>query len=157
MPNYCALLTLEVLFCKLLCFAEVLLIKRCCIFQKSLSDHKNIVTYVDSAIYQHRDGIHEYMLLTEYYRRKLEKCLSQKEHENMGLCVLDSVLSLMNERLVAGRSLSISEVLSIFCDVCEAVSRLHHSQTPVIHRDLKVSFNCLLNITMIFIGPFSCF
>lgn len=24
------------------------------------------------------------------------------------------------------------------CDVCEAVSRLHHCQTPIIHRDLKV-------------------
>lgn len=31
------------------------------------------------------------------------------------------------------------EVLTIFCDTCEAVSRLHHCQTPIIHRDLKVS------------------
>ena len=30
------------------------------------------------------------------------------------------------------------EVLRIFCDVCEALARLHHSQTPVIHRDLKL-------------------
>lgn len=30
------------------------------------------------------------------------------------------------------------EVLSIFCDICEAVSRLHHCKTPIIHRDLKV-------------------
>jgi len=33
-----------------------------------------------------------------------------------------------------------SEVLQIFCDVCEAVSRLHHCQTPIIHRDLKVNY-----------------
>ena len=30
------------------------------------------------------------------------------------------------------------EVLEVFCDVCRAVSRLHHCQTPIIHRDLKV-------------------
>lgn len=33
------------------------------------------------------------------------------------------------------------EVLAIFCDTCEAVSRLHHCQTPIIHRDLKVRYN----------------
>lgn len=32
-----------------------------------------------------------------------------------------------------------NEVLQIFCDMCEAVSRLHHCQTPIIHRDLKVT------------------
>lgn len=35
-------------------------------------------------------------------------------------------------------------MLQIFCDVAEAVSRLHHCQTPIIHRDLKVE-NILLN------------
>lgn len=30
------------------------------------------------------------------------------------------------------------EVMQIFCDTVEAVSRLHHCQTPIIHRDLKV-------------------
>lgn len=49
-----------------------------------------------------------------------------------------SVLQLMNERHLSGRCLSANEILKIFCDVCEAVARLHHSQTPVIHRDLKV-------------------
>ena len=28
--------------------------------------------------------------------------------------------------------------MEIFCDICSAVSRLHHCQTPIIHRDLKV-------------------
>uniref|UniRef100_A0A1A9WKZ0 Protein kinase domain-containing protein n=1 Tax=Glossina brevipalpis TaxID=37001 RepID=A0A1A9WKZ0_9MUSC len=36
------------------------------------------------------------------------------------------------------------EVLQIFCDIVEAVSRLHYCQTPIIHRDLKVE-NILLN------------
>lgn len=30
------------------------------------------------------------------------------------------------------------EILQIFCDILEAVSRLHHCQTPIIHRDLKI-------------------
>ena len=47
-----------------------------------------------------------------------------------------SVIQLMNDRI--GMGLSEREILRIFCDVCEAVSRLHHCQTPIIHRDLKV-------------------
>lgn len=42
----------------------------------------------------------------------------------------------MNERLSIG--FSEPEVLRIFCDICEAVARLHHNQPPIIHRDLKV-------------------
>ncbi|VDM53752.1 unnamed protein product [Angiostrongylus costaricensis] len=44
----------------------------------------------------------------------------------------------MNERLLLGQSFRSSEVLSIFCDMCEAVARLHHSVSPIIHRDLKI-------------------
>ena len=47
------------------------------------------------------------------------------------------MLQLMNERLSAG--FTEAEVLSIFCDTCEAVARLHHCQPPIIHRDLKVT------------------
>lgn len=36
------------------------------------------------------------------------------------------------------------EILQIFCDTAEAVSRLHHCQTPIIHRDLKIE-NILQN------------
>lgn len=39
-----------------------------------------------------------------------------------------------------------SEVLKIFCDTCEAVSRLHHNKPSIIHRDLKVE-NILLSET----------
>jgi len=42
----------------------------------------------------------------------------------------------MNDRL--GTGFTEQEVLAIFCDTCEAVARLHHCQTPIIHRDLKV-------------------
>ena len=51
-------------------------------------------------------------------------------------CFTGSVIQLMNDRLSTG--FSEKEVLKIFCDVCEAVSRLHHCQTPILHRDLKV-------------------
>ncbi|XP_036147335.1 uncharacterized protein LOC105831673 isoform X2 [Monomorium pharaonis] len=87
----------------------------------NLSGHKNIIGYVDSSITHTTGGIHELLLLMPY-------CKSQ-------------VLQMMNNRLQTG--FNESEVLQIFCDVCEAVSRLHHCQTPIIHRDLKVE-NILL-------------
>ena len=55
------------------------------------------------------------------------------------LCIADNVISQMNERL--GIGFSEAEVLQIFCDTCEAVSRLHQCLTPIIHRDLKVKLN----------------
>ncbi|XP_076628344.1 numb-associated kinase isoform X2 [Colletes latitarsis] len=82
----------------------------------NLNGHKNIIGYVDSSITHIGGGVHELLLLMPY-------CKSQ-------------VLQMMNNRLQTG--FSESEVLQIFCDVCEAVSRLHHCQTPIIHRDLKV-------------------
>ncbi|XP_020283653.1 uncharacterized protein LOC109854699 isoform X2 [Pseudomyrmex gracilis] len=87
----------------------------------NLSGHKNIIGYVDSSITHTGGGVHELLLLMPY-------CKSQ-------------VLQMMNNRLQTG--FTEAEVLQIFCDVCEAVSRLHHCQTPIIHRDLKVE-NILL-------------
>ncbi|CAG0913135.1 unnamed protein product [Notodromas monacha] len=83
---------------------------------KELGQHKNIVKYVDHSINAVGGGVYEVLLLMEYYR--------------------GHVLQLMNEKLGVG--LSETEVLTIFCDVCEGVSRLHHCQTPIVHRDLKV-------------------
>lgn len=53
----------------------------------------------------------------------------------------------MNEKITSG--FSEKEVLKIFCDVCEAVARLHHCQTPIIHRDLKVG-GLIISLTIIF-------
>ncbi|CAG0890123.1 unnamed protein product [Darwinula stevensoni] len=83
---------------------------------KQLGGHKNIVSYIDHSISSVGGDVYEILLLMEYYR--------------------GHVLNLMNERLHSG--FSEAEVLTIFCDVCEAVSRLHHCQTPIVHRDLKV-------------------
>ena len=43
---------------------------------------------------------------------------------------------MMNDQLESG--FNQEQVITIFCDICKAVSRLHHCQTPIIHRDLKV-------------------
>ncbi|GFT97321.1 AP2-associated protein kinase 1 [Nephila pilipes] len=88
----------------------------------SLKGHKNIIGFLDSSINPAGCGVYEVLMLMHYYR--------------------GHVLQLMNERLQSG--FSEVEVLQIFCDVCEAVSRLHHCQTPIIHRDLKVE-NILLS------------
>lgn len=82
----------------------------------NLGAHKNIVGLVESAINYCGDGVHEVLMLMNH-------C---KGH----------VLQLMNEKLNVG--FTEQEVLRIFCDICEAVARLHHNQPPIIHRDLKV-------------------
>ncbi|XP_022672779.1 serine/threonine-protein kinase ppk29-like isoform X2 [Varroa destructor] len=84
----------------------------------SLSGHKNIIGFVDSSITSVGNGVYEVLLLMHLY----------KGH----------VLQQMNDRVAAGQTFSQQKVLRIFCDVCEAVSRLHHCQTPIVHRDLKV-------------------
>lgn len=82
----------------------------------NLSGHKNIIGYVDSSLNATGRGVYEVLLLMPYCQ--------------------NNVLGLMKARGKA--NFTEQEVLSIFCDTCEAVSRLHHCQTPIIHRDLKV-------------------
>lgn len=82
----------------------------------NLNGHANLIGYVDSSVSLLDGGIHEVLLLMPFHRT--------------------TVLGLMNDRLETG--FSQEEVLKIFCDMCKAVSRLHHCQTPIIHRDLKV-------------------
>ncbi|CAL8096970.1 unnamed protein product [Calicophoron daubneyi] len=80
--------------------------------------HKNILRYVDSKIGRIEQGIYEVLLLTVHYPGSLSK--------------------LLNERKSHQQRLTEVEVLRVFCDLCEAVCRLHHCKTPIIHRDLKV-------------------
>ncbi|CAH0546099.1 unnamed protein product [Brassicogethes aeneus] len=82
----------------------------------SLSGHKNIIGYVDSSLTATGGGVHEVLLLMPYCQ--------------------ENVLGMMRARVKA--NFTEHEVMSIFCDTCEAVSRLHHCKTPIIHRDLKV-------------------
>lgn len=82
----------------------------------NLSGHKNIIGYVESSLSATGGGVYEVLLLMPYCH--------------------NSVLGLMKTR--GKPTFTDQEVLAIFCDTCEAVSRLHHCQTPIIHRDLKV-------------------
>ncbi|XP_063910148.1 AP2-associated protein kinase 1 [Zophobas morio] len=82
----------------------------------SLSGHKNIIGYVDSSLTATGGGVYEVLLLMPYCQ--------------------ENVFGLMKQRGKA--NFTEHEVLTIFCDTCEAVSRLHHCKTPIIHRDLKV-------------------
>uniref|UniRef100_A0AAG5CSX4 Protein kinase domain-containing protein n=1 Tax=Anopheles atroparvus TaxID=41427 RepID=A0AAG5CSX4_ANOAO len=88
----------------------------------NLSGHKNIIGYIDHSIVAKGNGVHEILLLMPYCKTNL--------------------LTLMNARL--GTGFSETEAMQIFCDVAEAVARLHQCQTPIIHRDLKVE-NILQN------------
>uniref|UniRef100_A0A1I7T2C6 non-specific serine/threonine protein kinase n=1 Tax=Caenorhabditis tropicalis TaxID=1561998 RepID=A0A1I7T2C6_9PELO len=87
-------------------------------FLKQCIGHKNIVEFIDSYVNCLGNGIWECMLLTEYHQR--------------------NVLQLMNERIASNQFLTKDEILSIFCDLCEAVSFIHNRSQPIIHRDLKV-------------------
>ncbi|CAN9504893.1 unnamed protein product [Ophioblennius macclurei] len=91
---------------------------------KDLVGHKNIVGYLDSSVTAmgSRD-VWEVLILMDY-------------------CKGGQVVNLMNQRLQTG--FTEAEVLQIFCDTCDAVSRLHQRKTPIVHRDLKVE-NILLH------------
>ncbi|XP_043106424.1 AP2-associated protein kinase 1 isoform X3 [Puntigrus tetrazona] len=91
---------------------------------RDLNGHKNIVGFLDSSITAVGGGdVWEVFILMDF-------------------CRGGQVVNLMNQRLQTG--FSEQEALQIFCDTCEAVSRLHQYKTPIIHRDLKVE-NILLH------------
>ncbi|KAL2092577.1 hypothetical protein ACEWY4_012375 [Coilia grayii] len=76
--------------------------KREITIMKELSGHKNIVSYLDSAITAVGDSVWEVLILMEF-------------------CKAGQVVKQMNERLHVG--FTEAEVLHIFTDVCEAVAR----------------------------------
>ncbi|KAG7263367.1 hypothetical protein CRUP_010426 [Coryphaenoides rupestris] len=92
--------------------------------QKDLVGHKNIVGYVDSSI-------------TAVGGREVWEVLILMDY-----CRGGQVVNLMNQRLQTG--FTEAEVLQIFCDTCDGVSRLHQRKAPIVHRDLKVE-NILLH------------
>nr|XP_023024483.1 uncharacterized protein LOC111512577 [Leptinotarsa decemlineata] len=97
----------------------------------SLSGHKNIIGYVDSSLTATGGGVYEVLLLMPFCQ--------------------ENVFGMMKARGKA--NFTENEVLTIFCDICEAVSRLHHCKTPIIHRDLK-ALGCLLYKLCFFTLPF---
>ncbi|XP_035021939.1 AP2-associated protein kinase 1 isoform X2 [Hippoglossus stenolepis] len=91
---------------------------------RDLVGNKNIVGFLDSSITAVGAGdVWEVLILMDF-------------------CRGGQVVNLMNQRLQTG--FTEPEVLQIFCDTCEAVTRLHQCKSPIIHRDLKVE-NILLH------------
>lgn len=95
--------------------------------QNLVSGHKNCVSIVDAVIIPAGEDVHEVLILMNFCR--------------------GSVLSQMNEKLKDPATCMTEgtgvfeekEILRIFCDVCEAVAKLHQNKPHIIHRDLKVS------------------
>ncbi|KAG5681157.1 hypothetical protein PVAND_010617 [Polypedilum vanderplanki] len=96
--------------------ADLTVAKREIQITSNLCGHKNLIGYIDSSITLVGNGVHEILVLMPYYKVHL--------------------LNLMNSKLNIG--FTEQEVLKIFCDILEGLSRLHFCQTPIIHRDLKV-------------------
>ncbi|MCL4122038.1 UNVERIFIED_CONTAM: hypothetical protein GTU68_005453 [Idotea baltica] len=90
---------------------------------KMLNGPRTVVGFIDSSVVHTGNGVYEVLLLMTYCKKHL--------------------LHLMNEKLSTG--FTEAEVLKIFCDVCDATSRLHQANPPILHRDLKVE-NVLLNV-----------
>ncbi|KAI7797875.1 putative AP2-associated protein kinase 1 [Triplophysa rosa] len=91
---------------------------------RDLVGNKNIVGFLDSSITAVGSGdVWEVLILMDF-------------------CRGGQVVNLMNQRLQTG--FTEPEVLQIFCDTCEAITRLHQCKIPIIHRDLKVE-NILLH------------
>ena len=85
-----------------------------------MSECPNSVTYFGSSIKAITSEVHEVRILME-------------------LCSAKNVVDLLNSRLERKSLLSEAEVLKIFSDVVICVTKLHHNENPIIHRDLKVS------------------
>lgn len=90
--------------------------------QKAMVNHPHSVQFIGSAINKLSADVSEVLIL-------------------MHLIKGGQLLDIMNRRI--GYGFDEQEVLKIFCDVCLAVTRLHHRTKPIIHRDLKVCYiNC---------------
>lgn len=86
---------------------------------KKLGSHKNIVQLVESHINYCGNGVYEILMLWQY-------CKSQ-------------LLQFLNDRLRSeNNGCNETEIIKIMCDLCEAIARMHQSDPPIIHRDLKV-------------------
>lgn len=127
-----------------------------------LSGYKNIIKYVDSSVVRRHDDVSEVYIITEYYPSMLSYII---KYVIVLLAPQLLILSFWHKllfhlatcmQLIEKRGyLTESEILRIFCDVCEAVAILHNCQIPVIHRDIKVSSRYSLILKVVLLGVFS--
>ena len=94
--------------------------------QNLVSGHKNCVSVVDSVIVPVGEDVHEVLILMNYCRGSVLTQMNEKLKEQAA-CLTEGT-GVFEEK----------EILRIFCDVCEAVAKLHHNKPHIIHRDLKV-------------------
>lgn len=92
-----------------------------------MSGHKNCVSIVDSVIIPTGEDVHEVLILMSFCRGSLLSQMNDKLKEPSS-CMIEGTGVFEEE-----------EILRIFCDVCEAVAKLHQNKPHIIHRDLKVS------------------
>lgn len=92
-----------------------------------MSGHKNCVSIIDSVIIPTGEDVHEVLILMSFCRGSLLSQMNDKLKEQSA-CLTEGT-GVFEEK----------EILRIFCDVCEAVAKLHQNKPHIIHRDLKVS------------------
>ncbi|XP_015788863.1 BMP-2-inducible protein kinase [Tetranychus urticae] len=97
-----------------------------------VSGHKNCVGLIESAINYVGEGVHEVLMLMNFCRGSVLQSMNEK--------LKDTTASFNTSSLSAtpGCLFTEKQVLKIFCDICEAVAKLHHNNPPIIHRDLKI-------------------
>ncbi|XP_053205198.1 BMP-2-inducible protein kinase-like [Panonychus citri] len=113
-----------------------------------VSGHKNCVGLIESAINYVGDGVHEVLMLMNFCRGSVLQSMNEKLKDtttntyNTSATSSSSTITTTTTTTLSsgtpGCLFSEKQVLKIFCDICEAVSKLHHNNPPIIHRDLKV-------------------
>lgn len=79
------------------------------------------------------EDVHEVLILMSFCRGSVLSQMNDKLKEQASCLTVDGS-GVFEEK----------EILRIFCDVCEAVAKLHHNKPHIIHRDLKVRiFVCM--------------
>ena len=97
---------------------------------KQVAGHKNCICLIDFAIKFVGEGIHEVLMLMNYCSNSVLSVMNEKLKDNL-------TTNYGSSSFAVGCFFEENKVLKIFCDICEAVAKLH--QFDVIHRDLKVS------------------
>ena len=106
-----------------------------------LTGEKHCINLVDYAINSLGEGVHEVLILMTFYSGSVYKMMNAKLKVDSQKTSPTALSTAIGNPIIADDLVGHfeeSKVLKIFCDVCEAVAKLHGLKPPVIHRDLKV-------------------